>query len=132
MKRVAVGGMLVLAGALFVTHRGFWCPIWQAGLPCPSCGVVRAIIHLASGDVGAAFGGNVLIPYWLILGGSVLAGLVGYALGLADDASSVGRRTLNAAPVPAHACMFLVSEIANLCRLGVNPDGWMWRILGSI
>jgi Protein of unknown function (DUF2752) len=131
LRRSVVAGTLGLVVALLFTNHSLRCPIWQAGLPCPSCGVVRGIAHLVTGDIAAAFGANLLLPYWLLLGAGVLSGPLVYALGFTDDASAVGRRVLDAVPVPVHAWLFLVSEIANLMRFGLNPHGWLWGLMAS-
>ncbi len=129
LRRSALGVMLGFAVTLLITNHPFQCPIWQAGFPCPSCGVVRGIAHLVTGDVAAAFGANLLLPYWLLLGAGVLGGLLAYACGLTEDASAVGRRVLDAVPVSVHAWLFLASEIVNLIRFGANPHGWLWGLM---
>jgi hypothetical protein len=129
VKRATVGALLSLGGFLFLTGNGFPCPLWQAGLPCPSCGMTRAMLHIACGEVGAAFASNLFFPYWLFLGGGIIGGLLGYALRLSDDPNSLGRSAFEATPFWIHASILLASGVANLLRFGVNPEGWIWRIL---
>ena len=129
LKRASAVGLLGLSALLFVMGGDLRCPFWQAGLPCPSCGVTRAIIHLTHGNVLAAFSSNLLFPYWLVLGGGVTFGLLAYAAGLTDRPETIGRRTLEAVAPHVHAGAFLLSTIANFIQLGVNPDGWVWRFL---
>ena len=47
--------------------------IWF-GLPCPGCGMTRAWVHVAHGDLGTAFAYNFFGP----IGMAVAAGIVGY------------------------------------------------------
>ncbi len=63
----AIGLHLLLGGVLHVPL--FVCPFHTVtGLPCPGCGLSRALLSLASGDWAAALRFHPFTPYFLALG----------------------------------------------------------------
>lgn len=54
------------------------CPVLAVtGLPCPSCGGTRAVLHLAAGDVGAAVASNPGVTLLaLVVGALIAAGIL--------------------------------------------------------
>jgi len=59
--RVASGGMLAIAAAwpLLPVHTGVACPFRAlTGVPCPLCGMTRAVVAAAHGHAGASLAFN--------------------------------------------------------------------------
>jgi hypothetical protein len=59
--RVMAGGMLAVAAAwpILPFHPPLACPLRAAtGIPCPFCGMTRAVVALARGHVGASLAFN--------------------------------------------------------------------------
>lgn len=59
---------LILCGGLVFFYGGSprfaVCPFRAVtGIPCPGCGGVRSTLALLNGDIGAAFGYNLLSPF---------------------------------------------------------------------
>ena len=56
MFALIAGLSFLVARFLPVLSFHYACPFKAAvGIPCPTCGMTRAFVHLAHGDVGAAF-----------------------------------------------------------------------------
>ncbi|MFM8625470.1 MAG: DUF2752 domain-containing protein [Actinomycetota bacterium] len=50
------------------------CPLLAVtGVPCPSCGGTRAVLHLAAGDVGAAVALNPGVTLFAVVVGALIA-----------------------------------------------------------
>jgi hypothetical protein len=96
--------VLGLAGVVFLQGMSVWyglsgwpCPILHGlGIPCPGCGLSRAIFALAEGDWSRAmtlhaFAPVVLLAIVLIVGGGILP--KGRRLALAEVVAAFERRT---------------------------------------
>jgi len=72
---LAVSGVAALNLALFALHAPTWqCPLLQTfGVPCPGCGLTRAIALLFQGDWRASMTMHAFAPFFLI--GLVVMGL---------------------------------------------------------
>ncbi len=59
--RVAAGGMVAIAAAwpVLPVHPPFACPLRSlTGVPCPFCGMTRAVVAAAHGHLGASLAFN--------------------------------------------------------------------------
>ena len=74
---LAVSGVAALNLALFALHAPTWqCPMLNAfGVPCPGCGLTRAIALLFQGDWRASITMHAFAPFFLV--GLVVIGLGG-------------------------------------------------------
>jgi hypothetical protein len=72
---LAISGVATLNLALFALHAPTWqCPLLNAfGVPCPGCGLTRAIALLFKGDWRASMTMHAFAPFFLI--GLVVIGL---------------------------------------------------------
>lgn len=72
---LAITGVATLNLALFALHAPTWqCPLLSAsGVPCPGCGLTRAIALLFQGDWRASMTMHAFAPFFLI--GLVVIGL---------------------------------------------------------
>ncbi len=76
---LAAAGTLLAAGAA-VLLSGFWqCPIlYYTGIPCPGCGMTRALLRLLILDFAGAAAYHPLVyllgGYYLVLAGAFVAG----------------------------------------------------------
>ena len=101
--------------ARFVPVLGFpfTCPLkGLTGLPCATCGMTHAFVHLAHGDVGLAFRASPL--------GAVLAA-VAWLFALADAARVAAGAPL---PVPSRRAL-RTATVAGIAALFVN---WAWLL----
>jgi hypothetical protein len=64
-----VAGLVALAALPPLSGGVTLCPIAMiTGVPCPGCGMTRAVSHLVNGDLEAAFGFHPLVIPLILLG----------------------------------------------------------------
>jgi hypothetical protein len=95
----------------------FTCPLrGMAGIPCATCGMTHAFVHLAHGEVASAFAASPL-------GALLAAGAWLYAL------ADLARAALGAPlPVPAPRALRAVAALA-VAALLVN---WVWLVVREV
>lgn len=110
---LAIGSFLVARFVPVLELFHFECPfLGMTGLPCATCGMTHAFVHLARGDVAAAL-------RWSPAGAALAA--VCWTVGFADVVRVAVGRPLPAVPVhwPRRAAL------AGMAALLVN---WAWLI----
>lgn len=121
-RALAWAGIVVLAVALaplagaasaFLPECNFhrW-----TGVACPSCGATRALLALARGRVGAAFGWNPLV---VLLAAALAVGAVATPIVVA----AARRVPVLAGPVPRAAWWILVAAVA---------ANWAYLVLAGV
>jgi len=94
------------------------------GLPCPACGMSRALLQLCRADLAGALHANPFAPYFALVGLLAAAGLVAgreRRESLADAVARVERRTrLNTAIV----VLFFAHGFARLALSAAWGGGW--------
>ena len=78
LAAVAVASPLTAKVADHLAGQPSLCPLFMVtGVPCPSCGGTRAVLHLAAGDVAAALAANPGVTVFAgVVGALVLAGIL--------------------------------------------------------
>jgi len=125
----ALAGLLGLAG-LALLHA--WTPpedvrfsicLWRRlfGLPCPGCGMTRALAHLAKGEWGAAVAVHPLSP---LIAGELLFGWLAWGMAALGWAGRLARwqRWLG----PEALAPLLLGNVALLSAL------WMGRLAAGV
>lgn len=87
------------------------------GLPCPSCGATRAVVALAGGDVGVAFGFNPLVT-------------LGVLAFLAAGAAALPWVALRG-PVPAEVRAPSLGRL-RLAAAGALAAQWAWLVVRGV
>lgn len=129
VKRVLTAILLLAVAAAMWAFGGLDCPFWQAGLPCPGCGLTRATAAASQGDLPAAFRLNPFFPYYLAVTGLLLLGFVLYIVGREQAPESFAQRTVFRVPKHLHAAISLVGLAYNFYDKGFNGDGWVPRCI---
>ena len=101
----------VLAFAPSCVFRGL------TGMPCPTCGATRSVVHLARGDFFASFGMNPLVSVGFVIAAVVffyslitlIAGIPRIGITLSDREKDV-LRSLAVALVLANWCYLIFSR----------------------
>ena len=124
-----LAGALVFSTVFAVTTQNAECPSWSLGIPCPGCGMSRAIHSLLKGNLVDAFSYNVLFPYWLLVVGATIISILLYSGGWLRNPDSLGKRVLDAIPIKIHAALWLVSLLYNFYHYGLNMSGWVPRLV---
>lgn len=95
---IAISGVAFLQLLLtFFGLPGWQCPFFHAlGLPCPGCGMTRASVFLAHGELKQAMVMHAFAPFFLIALGIIAicaASPRSYAMSVANRAESLERYT---------------------------------------
>ncbi|MFN8411609.1 MAG: DUF2752 domain-containing protein [Anaerolineales bacterium] len=62
-----MGAGIIHFGLTFAGYKGWQCPFLAAtGVPCPGCGLTRAIIQLVHGNISASLQTHAFAPIFLI------------------------------------------------------------------
>jgi hypothetical protein len=87
---VFAGGVGLQIGLSALRLHPWQCPIFSStGIPCPGCGLTRAIVLLLQGEWGASFHYHVFAPIFLFFSLIILVAIFLPA--------SIGRRVINKA-----------------------------------
>ena len=65
---VLVGALLAHVGLVLLGLPGWQCPFLKlTGLPCPGCGLTRACLLLATGNIRSSFQFHAFAPFFIVL-----------------------------------------------------------------
>ena len=123
MTRAVTFALLLLCAVALSIFGAPACPIWLLGLPCPTCGLTRAVAAMMDGGFLIAFKFNPFFLYYAVLSGSVLLGFFLFIAGAERTPESFAQRTAFSVPHAVHVSIILLSAVANLYHYGINPDG---------
>jgi hypothetical protein len=129
LKRAAVLALLAAVAAAIAFRGPPPCPFWALGFPCPSCGLTRALLLAARGDLAAAWIMNPFWPFWAFIGAAVLAGFILFIFGAIDMPETPGRWAMGKLSGASAWLIIAAAWSFNLYSKGFNHDGILWRVL---
>jgi hypothetical protein len=126
----ALAGLAVLLVGAQVLHISLWkCPCWVVfHIPCPGCGLTRAMQALVCGNPGLAWQFHPLAPVFLLTGVLLLARL---AMPAAPAAMMIRWMTMIEERTGAAWLVLIAMVLLWAWRLGSDPHGFIHRLENS-